>query len=128
MAIAVLTYLVFSRKRDKSIALFIASIVLAFLPRGTQNFEYGLLSVNFFWISLLLLYYIQDNYEIDIKRATFVYCISGVCFSLGVLSYPTMIIVVLFVIPYFIRYDKRGLMYFLSVCYLCYFFHAICFG
>lgn len=94
----------------------VAIFLIAMLPRTTQNLEYGLLSVLSFMVSLLILFWIsKQNFE---KKWMFYssHILAAFFFSLAVLSYPTMIIVVLFILPYFIKYDKKGILIFGITC------------
>lgn len=83
---------------------FAGLFVANFLPRGTMNLEYGFLSCNYILVAMcLLLCYERASDDWSVRRRTGITVIAGVCFSMGMLSYPTMIISVPVLLLYFLK-------------------------
>lgn len=104
---------------------FAGIFVANFLPRGTMNLEYGFLSCNYILVAMcLLLCYAKDSDTWNAGRRAGTVVIAGLCFSMGMLSYPTMIISVPVLIFYFIRKGRTKLsitclVIFFSTCVAC---------
>lgn len=84
----------------------LAGLVVAnMLPRATLNLEYGFLSANYFLISmcLLMVEFKHDN-VVRLKYRRCRLAFAAICFCMGILSYPTMIVAVIpLLFYYFLR-------------------------
>jgi len=81
-------YRIFRKHYSAESAFFAAIVILGILPRSTQNFEYGFISITFFILSSLMLF---DVFYDGNRRTTHIF-IAGVFYGLGVFTYPTMLI------------------------------------
>lgn len=122
----VLGFFVYSSLREYYKNADFAGIFVAnLLPRGTINLEYGFLSCNYILVAMcLLVCYMKDSDKWTVIRRIGIAGIAGLCFSMGILSYPTMIISVPFLVIYFIqkKRDKASLlcmMTFFVTCFIC---------
>jgi hypothetical protein len=118
--VALLVYRVFKRHNGKHIAAAVALTVANFLPRATQNLEYGLIEMICVITAVTLIYDVlmsggsngtrshqnpsgenslgKAPYRADVerrmssRRMVAQIIIAGVIFAVGVLAYPTIII------------------------------------
>lgn len=101
---------------------FAGLIVANMLPRGTMNLEYGFLSCNYILVSMILLFLVSRKWSQWSRLQSQIYLvISGVLFSFGILSYPTMIIATVVLIIYFLKkrdYREQGII-FMGTCCAC---------
>lgn len=99
---------------------FAGLIVANMLPRGTMNLEYGFLSCNYILVAMILLFLVSRKWSQNRIRSVIYLVISGVLFSLGILSYPTMIIATAVLIIYFLKdkgYREQGII-FMGTCFI----------
>lgn len=74
-------------------AVFAAAIFIAnFLPRATQNLEYGLLEMLFVILAVTLLYDVLRGQEETGRIKWWKVAVAAVCYAIAVLAYPTIII------------------------------------
>lgn len=85
-------YFVIKKYHSRDAAVLAAAFAANFLPRATQNLEYGLLEMLFVLVAVLLLYdelmcrrNQQKTYGVRIFPA-------GIMYAAGVLAYPTIIV------------------------------------
>lgn len=90
--VALTAYRILNRYHDRNVAMLTGLAVVSFLPRATQNLEYGLLEMLFVLLSVLLLYEeLMRREGGEAKSAVRVIC-AGILYALGVLAYPTIVI------------------------------------
>lgn len=92
------TYHVIKKYQSRHTAVLAGIFVANFLPRATQNLEYGLLQMLFVILAVLLLYdevMCADRKNDGVGRnvwSIFRVAGAGILYSLGVLAYPTIIL------------------------------------
>jgi hypothetical protein len=107
-AVSIAAYIILKRWNDRTPAALAALTIANFLPRASQNLEYGLLEMLFIVIAVVLLYDVvkrngqsyKDRRTGDVTingNSTRVgdyaeIIIAGVFYALGVLAYPTVIL------------------------------------
>lgn len=91
-AAAWLAYRILRRYESRDTAVLAAFFVANFLPRATQNLEYGLLEMLFVLTAMLLLYDEWMKMGRGEKVCLWKIVAAAVSYSLGVLAYPTIII------------------------------------
>ena len=82
-----MAYCVIKKYHSRHTAVLTGIFVANFLPRATQNLEYGLLQMLFVTIAVLLLY---D--EVMCRESILRVIGAGIFYALGVLAYPTIIL------------------------------------
>ncbi|MDD6058045.1 MAG: hypothetical protein PUB98_07290 [Clostridiales bacterium] len=81
------------RKYYRKESVFVASAVIAnFLPRGTQNLEYGLLELLFLVMCCVLLYDAGKRSNQQMRIACIEMGFAAVFYAAAVLAYPTVLI------------------------------------
>lgn len=81
------------KKYYRSDAVFLAAVAVAnFLPRATQNLEYGLLEMLAMVLAMVLLYDVLRKREAQEKTAWGELVVAAVCYAAAVLAYPTVIL------------------------------------
>lgn len=91
-AAAWLAYRILRRYESRDTAVFAGIFVANFLPRATQNLEYGLLEMLFVLTAMLLIYDEWMKMEQGEKVCLWKIAATGISYSLGVLAYPTILI------------------------------------
>lgn len=80
------------KKYFSFVTVFVFGIAAAsFLPRAVQNLEYGLLVLLFLLPAVVLLYDVLKKLEESGRIVWWELIVSGICYALGVLSYPTVV-------------------------------------
>lgn len=106
--IAVVFY--FIMKKYYANCILVSLFIFNFLPRGTQNFEYGYLTCMFSLLSSLLLFYlIQESSHLKSVKVFILACFSGMFASVGWICYPTMCLTVLPVFIFLVLKKYRNL-------------------
>lgn len=91
-AVAWMTYRIFDKYKSRDVAVLAGVFIANFLPRATQNLEYGLLEMLFVLVTLLLLYdELMCRKETGKTRGIRI-VLAGIAYALGVLAYPTIVI------------------------------------
>lgn len=85
---AVYTYVIVNKHYGKMSAILTATLVANMLPRATQQFEYGTMTV---WAAIICSLVLLDLYY-EQKNAVMKLVFAGFFYSISVLSYPTMVI------------------------------------
>lgn len=107
--VAIIFYFVMSKYFKNCI--LVSLFIFNFLPRGTQNFEYGYLTCMFILLSSVILFYlIQEKEKLKFIKIIFLSGISGCLASAGWICYPTMCITVFAVFFLFISRKYRNSM------------------
>lgn len=90
--VAWMSYRIFDKYKSRDAAVLSGVFIANFLPRATQNLEYGLLEMLFVLLAVLLLYdEYQGRKQGEEKHIWKIIC-AGVLYALGVLAYPTIIL------------------------------------
>lgn len=109
-AVAGYGYYVLKKYYSKDAAVLGAVFIANFLPRATQNLEYGLLEMLFVLVALLLLYDEVMCHRRQQKTCGIRVIIAGVAYALGVLAYPTIIVSfpVILIALYVLQGEEKG--------------------
>ena len=91
-AAAWLAYRILRRYESRNTAVLAGVFVANFLPRATQNLEYGLLEMLFVLTAMLLIYDEWMKMGQGEKVCLWKIVGAGISYSLGVLAYPTILI------------------------------------
>lgn len=91
-SVGLLAYSIFKKYVSRDAAVLAGFFVANFLPRATQNLEYGLLEMLFVLIAVLLLYDELMRRNAGEKENWLPVIAAGVMYALGVLAYPTIIL------------------------------------
>ena len=91
-AAAWLAYRILRRYESRDTAVLAGIFVANFLPRATQNLEYGLLEMLFVLTAMLLIYDEWMKMGQGEKVCLWKIVGAGISYSLGVLAYPTILI------------------------------------
>lgn len=91
-ATAWLAYRILRRYESRNTAVLAGVFVANFLPRATQNLEYGLLEMLFVLTAMLLIYDEWMKMGQGEKVCLWKIVGAGISYSLGVLAYPTILI------------------------------------
>lgn len=85
-------YYVLKKYYSRDAAVLGAVFIANFLPRATQNLEYGLLEMLFVLLALLLLLDELMCRKAQQRTRGLRIFFAGICYALGVLAYPTIIV------------------------------------
>lgn len=88
LLVAIFAYVIIKKHYSKLSALISFVVVANMLPRATQQFEYGTITV---WATLICSFILLDLYH-DQDRAILKIVLAGVFYSISVLAYPTMLL------------------------------------
>lgn len=91
-AAAWLAYRILRRYESRTTAVLAGFFMANFLPRATQNLEYGLLEMLFVLTAMLLIYGEWMKMGQGEKVCLWKIVGAGISYSLGVLAYPTILI------------------------------------
>lgn len=98
----------FVMKKYYKNCFLVSLFIFNFLPRGTQNFEYGYLTCMFGLLSSVILFYlIQEKEKLQPIKLLLLASVSGCLASIGWLCYPTMILTAI-VVYIVLRPKKYG--------------------
>ena len=106
--VAWLTYWILHRYEGQDAAVLAGVFVANFLPRATQNLEYGLLEMLFVLVALLLVYDECMKLKQGQNMCILKILLAGISYALGVLAYPTILISFPAVIIAMLFLQKKG--------------------
>lgn len=124
-AVAWIAYRIFDKYKSRDAAVLAGVFIANFLPRATQNLEYGLLEMLFVVLAVLMLYDEYQGRKQGEKGCIWKIVCAGVLYALGVLAYPTIILsfpvllVALFVLSDESRRKWESPVLFALACALC---------
>ena len=87
-----IAYRIFDKYGSRDAAVLSGVFIANFLPRATQNLEYGLLEMLFVVLAVLLLYDEYKGLRQGKGKSILRMICAGVLYALGVLAYPTIIL------------------------------------
>lgn len=90
--VAYIVYRILKKYFAQESAFLAAIVTAAFLPRATQNLEYGLLEMLFVILTSVLLYDVIRQADDKETVCWWEIVISAISFSMAVLAYPTIIL------------------------------------
>ena len=91
-AVAYIVYRILKKYYAQESAFLAAILTASFLPRATQNLEYGLLEMLFVILTSVLLYDVIQKANETERVCWWKLILSAVLFSMAVLAYPTIIL------------------------------------
>lgn len=91
-AVAYIVYRILKKYFAQESAFLAAIVTAAFLPRATQNLEYGLLEMLFVILTSVLIYDVIRQANDGGTVSWWKIVISAILFSVAVLAYPTIIL------------------------------------
>lgn len=91
-AVAYIVYRILKKYFAQESAFLAAIVTAAFLPRATQNLEYGLLEMLFIILTSVLIYDVIRQANDGGTVSWWKIVISAILFSVAVLAYPTIIL------------------------------------